>query len=212
MNISILPLSSGNIGSICRALSISNIKYDICTKTSLSINLKNSDCLIIPGVGAYDKASNFLYGNELVLPIKEFAANGGKIIGICLGFQLLFKEGYEGGKTSKGLGFIDGLVEDSSRTFGKNPFYGRSLNIGWRKVYSEDFKQDLDQKYFYFVHRYLIENCENNQKPIYSYLDKKRKFLAGVNHNNIYGFQFHPEKSCQAGINLLKKTIQGKLI
>ena len=212
MKISILPLSSGNIGSICRALSTCDMKYNICSKVSFSNDLKRSDCLIIPGVGAYDKASNYLYKNELIDPIKEFAASGRTIIGICLGFQLLFKEGFEGGKVSNGLGFFDGLIDDSSRTFGKNPFYGRSLNIGWNKVYSEEFRKDIDQKYFYFVHRYLIENCENHQKPIYSYLDKKRKFLAGINYNNIYGYQFHPEKSGQAGINLLKKTIEGKLI
>ena len=212
MKISILPLSSGNIGSICRALSICNKKYDVCSKDSLSKNLKKTDCLILPGVGAYDKASKYLFSNNLVEPIKEFVASGGKIIGICLGFQLLFKEGYEGGEISKGLGFIDGLVKDSSLTYGKNPFYGRSLNIGWRKVYSEDFKIDLDQKYFYFVHRYLIEDCKNFQKPIYSHIDSKRKFLAGINFNNISGYQFHPEKSGLAGVNLLEKTIEGKLI
>ena len=70
--------------------------------------------------------------------------------------SVAIQEGYEGGKTSKGLGFIDGLVDDSSRTFGKNPsMEDRQILDG--ESYSEDFKQDLDQKYFYFVHRYLLE-------------------------------------------------------
>ena len=211
MTISILPLSSGNVGSICRALSICDKKFKICSKISLSDNLKNSNCLIIPGVGSYDKASEYLHTNNLVEPIKEFASSGHIIIGICLGFQILFEVGSEGGKLSKGLGLINGKVDDSSIIFGKNPFYGRSLNIGWRKAFSKEFKGDIDQNYFYFVHRYLIKNPPKNVNSIYSFVDKERKFLAGINKENIFGYQFHPEKSGLVGIKLLKNTIEEKL-
>ena len=82
MNISILPLSTSNIGSICRALEICDKKFEICSKDSLINSLKNSDCLIIPGVGAYDKASEYLHTNDLIKPIKKFASSGRIMIGI----------------------------------------------------------------------------------------------------------------------------------
>ena len=157
------------------------------------------------------KASHNIYVNQLKDSITKFVVSGRTLFGICLGFQLLFEEGCEGGAISKGLGLIKGKVEDSSTVYGSNPFNGRSLNIGWRKVSSPMYNLDIDQKYFYFVHRYIVRKSKSKITPIISKIDNEKSFLAGIVSENVYGFQFHPEKSGSEGLNLLKNTIQGGL-
>jgi len=164
------------------------------------------DALIIPGVGSFSQAMKLINNNykELI----DYAKKNKKlIIGICLGMQIMFEYGLEGKKT-KGLGFFKGKVELISKDKKiKVP------NIGWRKIYISkrnkfnNIAKFINFKKFYFIHSYCVR-VKKNKKNIVGILDYcGKKIISTINNKNIYGFQFHPEKSGKDGLELLKKLL-----
>lgn len=192
MKIGILNYDQGNIKSLKNA--INHIGYE-CDLVSSPSRIMDYNVLFLPGVGAFDNAMNCLESNGLIDPINEFVSNGKKLIGICLGMQLLFDRSLEFGDF-KGLGLIKGevlpLIE---KTHLKVP------HVGWNNINSTRNDQHLEGDY-YFVHSYYCN--PKNAKDILFTIFYGNEFCCAVKKDNIIGFQFHPEKSQKKGLELLK--------
>ena len=200
--ICILDYGLGNIRSLYNSIKI--INSDVSYYSEIKKN-KNFDILFIPGVGSFNKASKILKDNGYFKIIEKAKDENIKIVGICLGMHILFSEGYEDGR-SVGLNFIKGSVRKIENTNLKLP------NIGWKKISIEKnidqpFFKKFDEKKFYFVHSYM-GNIENSSNLVASLSYDKIRVPAIVNNKNIFGIQFHPEKSGEMGIELLKELIK----
>jgi len=197
MKISIIDYGMGNITSVANAMARLNCKVQITNDLEL---IKNSDGLILPGVGAFGKAVENLKSLNLFEPLKEVVTQQKKpILGICLGMQLLADVSYERGKF-KGLGLIPGEVK-------KINIDKKNLllpHVGWNpvkiKIKSPVYKEIDNNTSFYFVHTYHYE-CEEK------YISGKASYgdliTASIQKDNIFGVQFHPEKSQTNGLVLL---------
>ena len=193
--IQILNYGIGNIRSLQNALN----KIDIKNIVSEKINQDDPFLkgLILPGVGAFSAAMDLLKNKNLIKSIEKIKQKQIPILGICLGMQILFKTGHEI-KKKKGLSFLDGDVLPLNAEKMQIP------NIGWRAlIRNQKFLNDINNKKFYFVHSYYVSPTK---KEIVKYFIDYEGFKipAIVNENNLFGFQFHPEKSGKDGLELLK--------
>ena len=175
--------------------SISNILNNIGFKNIITNDKKlidNSYAIILPGVGSFPNAMENLDKLGLIEIIKENAVNDKIIIGICLGFQLLFSKSSEI-QGSEGLNILSGEVKDLTheKTDKVIP------HVGWNQVFlsrSNCEKNFLNEEYYYFVHSFYV--VPENKKIIYTTTNYGNfNFCSSVKFKNIYGFQFHPEKS-----------------
>lgn len=162
--------------------------------------LREADRLILPGVGAFGNAAEKLRASGLDVAIKELAAGGKPLLGICLGMQLLFDKSYEYGE-HKGLGVISGKVCPL-----KNDVENLKIpHMGWNSLRlcgkSPLFKYIKDGDYVYFVHSYHVK-CEASLLAAVTRYGIE--VTAAVSENNVYGTQFHPEKSGEVGLKILQ--------
>ena len=193
MNI-IVDYGLGNLGSVSRGFA----RAGIDTKISRDLDeIKNADSLILPGVGAFRDAINALNNLELVDPIKDFVKSGKYMVGICLGMQLLYEKSFEYGKYD-GLGLIEGNVQFLDIDL-KVPHMGWN-NLKFEK-YDEILKYIKEDSYVYFVHSYY---SNSSNKELVAYAEYEKKIPSIVRKDNVYGLQFHPEKSGEVGQNILK--------
>ena len=196
----IIDYQMSNMFSIKNALI--KLGYD-CIVSNNRKYLTEADIAILPGVGAFPEAMSKLQKLDLIDPIKEFVNKSKKIIGICLGMQLLYEFSDEF-KETKGLALIKGSVKKINETK-KNLLVP---HIGWNNVNlnnSNDF-QEYDNKRFYFVHSYYCKN--DNKDDILMQTDYLGlSFTSMVVKKNIYACQFHPEKSGAQGLSLLNDII-----
>ena len=193
MNI-IVDYGLGNLGSVSRGFARANID----TKISRDLEeIKNADSLILPGVGAYRDAVKALKDLELIEPIKDFVKTGKYMIGICLGMQLLYEKSFEYGEY-EGLGLIEGNVEFLDIDL-KVPHMGWN-NLKFEKKDDEILKYIKEDSYVYFVHSYF---ANSSNKELIAYCEYEKKIPAIVRKDNVYGLQFHPEKSGEVGQNIL---------
>lgn len=166
--------------------------------------IKSADRVILPGVGAFADAAEKLSRGGLSELVCETAKCGKPLLGICLGMQLLFEKSLEFGET-KGLSLLRGCVlpiEPILPTGYKIP------HIGWNALHFTDlgrqcplFKYTTDGDYVYFVHSYAAFDCDDS---LLATTDYSASLTAAVGHGNIYGMQFHPEKSAGVGLKILK--------
>jgi len=166
---------------------------------------KNYDKLILPGVGAFGDAMQHLRERNMINAIKEFAASGKPMIGICLGMQLLFQSSEEFG-THEGLGLIKGSVTAFDTTAFSEPL--KVPHMGWNRMFTTDhplFKNLDEAHYLYFVHTYHV-NCAD-ENDIIGTTEYGYKFTSAVAHGNIMGIQPHPEKSHDNGLKILENFI-----
>ena len=203
MKLVIIDYGIGNTQSLINAFRKIGLNNIILTDKEEIIY--ESDLIILPGVGAYGNAMLELKKRGLVKIIDNYLKLNKPIIGICLGMQLLFNNSQEFG-THKGLGLIEGkVVKFPANISDKIPHVSwNNLNfkIKNNKLYSTTSKDDS----FYFVHSYICvpkNNLEILTTTNYGGID----FCSSVKKNNIYGFQFHPEKSSKKGLSLLKNLI-----
>ena len=163
--------------------------------------IKKADKLILPGVGAFGDAAKKLRDCGLDEIIIEEAQKGKPLLGICLGMQLLFQKSFEYGEHS-GLGLIEGQVVPME---GKIPQNLKIPHIGWNalKFYGKSplFKYINEGDCVYFVHSYYAENCDT---ALIATAEYGKELTAAVAKNNIFGCQFHPEKSGEVGLKILK--------
>ena len=161
--------------------------------------LAKADRLILPGVGAFGDAARKLRDSGLDVFVKEQAASGKPLMGICLGMQLLFEKSYEYGE-HEGLGLLKGQVVGMS---GRLPAELKIPHMGWNALQlTKPAKLLQDGSYVYFVHSFYAENCAGS---IAAVTDYGIPITAAVEQGNIFGCQFHPEKSGNAGLEILKK-------
>ena len=163
--------------------------------------IKSADKLILPGVGAFADAIKKLRDNGLDRVIIDEAKKGKKIMGICLGMQLLFEKSYEYGEHD-GLALLKGKVVPMENRIPANL---KIPHIGWNalkfKAESPLFKFINDGDCVYFVHSFYAENCDDSLIATAEY---GKELTAAVADKNIFGCQFHPEKSGNVGLNILK--------
>ena len=161
--------------------------------------LRKADRLILPGVGAFGDAARKLRDSGLDVFVKEQAASGKPLMGICLGMQLLFEKSYEYGEHF-GLGLLKGQVVGMS---GKLPAELKIPHMGWNALeLTKPAKLLENRSYVYFVHSFYAENCADS---IAAVTDYGIPITAAVEQGNIFGCQFHPEKSGNVGLAILKK-------
>jgi glutamine amidotransferase len=177
--------------------SIYNIFKEIGYKTSvIKSKLQKYDFIILPGVGSFNEGMRSVKKNNLIEELKEtIIIKKKKIVGLCLGMQMLFTKSSEY-KNTNGLGFIDGNVE-------KLPSQKLTIPIvGWYKTKS--VIKEINKKFFYHIHSYYC-NPINKDLILSKTLYHNFSYCSAIQKENIIGFQFHPEKSGINGFNLLKK-------
>ena len=206
MNIAIVDYKSGNISSVINSfneVAKGKVKIDI---TSDINKIKSSDKVVLPGQGSFKSCVDGLNNiNGLVETLNEFAINNKKpLLGICVGLQMFADIGYEETET-KGLGWISGKV---SKIDNQNEKY-KLPHIGWNQINivkeSKIFKDIENNSHMYFVHSY--EFIPNEKNVILATTDYSSKVVCAVEKENIFGTQFHPEKSDKVGLKIIDNFI-----
>lgn len=193
--IHIIDYGAGNLFSVRNALEYLHIENKI---TADPADLAQADGIILPGVGAFRDAMTMLNNSGFTEAIKNQVAAGKPLLGICLGMQMLFEKGYEFGETD-GLGLIPGCVQLIDGGGLKIPHMGwNDLTVLHPCALSADVQNG---DYVYFVHSYRAETSDDY---ISCYTMYNEKIPALVFRDHVYGAQFHPEKSGQVGMKILK--------
>lgn len=196
--IAVIDYGVGNLFSLCSSLRSINAESVV---TSDFETIKKADKIILPGVGAFADAAKKLSENNLDELIKEEAKKGKDIMGICLGMQMLFEKSYEFGE-HKGLGLLKGEIIPMQGNI--DPKY-KIPHIGWNALKftknSDLFKYIQEGECVYFVHSFYADKCDES---IIAYAEYDKKITAAVEKDNIMGCQFHPEKSGEIGLDILR--------
>lgn len=197
--IAIINYGVGNIRAFANIYNKLDIPIKIAEKAS---DLENVDKLILPGVGAFDHAMDKLNASGMRERVDELVLEKKlPVVGICVGMQMLAKRSDEGSRP--GLGWIDADVKKFD--VNKIQYKTHLPHMGWNDIYATSnnplLKGLQENAKFYFLHSYYF-HC-NNEADIIANADYGIKFTCAANHDNIYGVQFHPEKSHQYGIQLL---------
>ncbi|MEQ8196889.1 MAG: imidazole glycerol phosphate synthase subunit HisH [Clostridiaceae bacterium] len=195
--ISIIDYGMGNLKSVYNAFKFLGIEAEI---TGDHEKIRNSDGILLPGVGAFPDAMKNLKETGLDKVILEEVAKGKPLLGICLGMQLLFSKGFEG-EECDGLGIIEGEIRKLQGDDIKIPHMGwNSLEVNIKDPVMKNLPEEC---YVYFVHSYLGVNYLDENLVAYSNYGNN-KIPAIVKKGNVYGAQFHPEKSGDVGLQILK--------
>ena len=196
--IGIVDYGMGNVGSVESMINFLGYHKTKIIKSPEELDLV--DKIVLPGVGSFDNGmGNIIYSGWLWELHHHVIEKRKPILGICLGMQLLMEKSEEG--RMGGLGFIKGKC----KKFNFNDTKLKVPHMGWNQV--KPIKSDLceEDSRFYFVHSYYVE-CENKE-DIMLETDYGIKFTSGVSKNNIFGVQFHPEKSHKYGMKLMENFI-----
>jgi len=198
--IAVIDYNRGNIASVYNALIY--LGYDALIVQNPD-KLFNASKVILPGVGAFGDGMQQLEKSGFAEAIPEIIKKGVSFLGICLGLQLLF-ESSEETPGIQGLSIFKGKVEKFKGDF-KIP------HMGWNQVNFGNKNSSLtkgikNNNYFYFVHSFMIKNCE--ESIISGKTDYYSTFISAVEKDNVSAFQFHPEKSQEAGLKLLKNWVE----
>lgn len=196
--VAVIDYGVGNLFSLLSSLKAIGAEAVITNDVE---TIRNADRIILPGVGAFEDAAKKLFESGLHNVIIEEAEKGKPLMGICLGMQLLFERSFEYGE-HKGLGLIKGDILGFDGKIDKTL---KIPQIGWNalKLTKKDcplWKYIKEGDYVYFVHSYFAEISDATA----SSSDYGIDFTAAVSDGNIYGCQFHPEKSGDVGLNILR--------
>ena len=196
--LAIIDYGVGNLFSLVSSLKAIGVDAVITSDTA---EILNADRLILPGVGAFGDASKKLAESGLGATVKEAVKKGTPLMGICLGMQLLFEKSFEYGE-HEGLGLLKGKVIGMENTIPENL---KIPHIGWNSLKftstSPIFKYINEGDCVYFVHSFYAVDCEDS---LIAATDYGKELTAAVQKGNIYGCQFHPEKSGSVGLKILK--------
>jgi glutamine amidotransferase len=206
MNVTIVDYNSGNISSVINSFKeVAKDKVNIEVTSNLN-KIKSSDKVVLPGQGSFKSCIDALKTiNGLVDTLNEFAINNKKpLLGICVGLQMFADIGYEESET-KGLGWIAGKVSKINNQEGKY----KLPHIGWNEIKvvksSKIFKGIENKAHMYFVHSY--EFIPEDKNVISATTDYSSKIVCSVEKENIFGTQFHPEKSDKIGLKIIDNFI-----
>ena len=197
--IAVIDYGVGNLFSLSSSLAYLGLDNIV---TSRAEDLQAADRLILPGVGAFGDAAAKLRESGLFEVVKQQAAAGKPLLGICLGMQLLFEKSTEYGE-HEGLGLIPGTVEALRLDLADQSL--KVPHIGWNslQIIKDDplFRYIKPGDYVYYVHSFYAKNCAANTLAVSDY---SIPVTGVVRAGSVYGTQFHPEKSGEVGLNLLK--------
>ncbi|MDC3027649.1 imidazole glycerol phosphate synthase subunit HisH [Candidatus Pelagibacter sp.] len=207
MNVTIVDYNSGNISSVINSFKeVAKDKVNIDVTSDLT-KIKTSDKVVLPGQGSFKSCVDALNNiNGLVDTLNDFVLTNKKsILGICVGLQMFADVGYEETET-KGLGWIPGKV---SKINNKNGKY-KLPHIGWNQINilkdSKIFKNIKNNSHMYFVHSY--ELIPNDKSVVSATTDYSSNIVCSVEKENIFGTQFHPEKSDKIGLKMIENFIK----
>ncbi len=209
MKVTIVDYNSGNISSVINSFrEVANDKVSIMVTSDLN-KIKSSDKIVLPGQGSFKNCMDAL--NKIKgLPdtLNEFAITNKKpLLGICVGLQMFADIGYEETET-KGLGWISGKVSKINNQNGKY----KLPHIGWNEINivkeSKILQNIKNNSHMYFVHSY--EFIPNDKNVISATTDYSSDIVCSIEKENIFGTQFHPEKSDKIGLNLIKNFLNLK--
>ena len=209
MKVGVIDYGVGNLGSMMRALEELRFETLLLDRAT---DLKNADSLILPGVGNFADCIRILDDEGWMSALRdEVLGNGRSLLGVCLGMQLLAESSTEGTDDeggTPGLGFIPGHVRHL-RSFGCTL---RVPHVGWNNITSAGNQDRLfdgirNGTDFYFVHSYVFDPTDRGD--VLATTDYGRPLTAAVRRGNVWGTQFHPEKSSRAGLRLLRNFIEG---
>ncbi len=201
MPVVIADYGMGNLASVYNALNFLGANVKISESPS---DIEKADKLVLPGVGAFKDAILGLKKRGLLGPLTKFLSSGKAYLGICLGLQILFEASEEG--NALGLGIFKGKVKRFRKEDGvKVP------HIGWNSIKLKAYNLKLtagikDGSYFYFDHSYYAE--PDDKSVVAATTDYGVNFASMLHKDNIYAVQFHPEKSQELGLKLLKNFIK----
>ena len=200
----VIDYGCGNIFSIVSAFE--EIGYS-CKVSDKKKDILNASVMVLPGVGAFQQAMKSLEDKKLDKIIIDAVKNNKSIIGICLGYQMLFDKSNEFG-IHKGLGLVRGEVKSLDLLKGN---IAKVPNVGWRPLIINKenaiIEKTNEEEMFYFVHSYVP--VAKYEEQISSFINfNNKKIHASVHYKNIVGYQFHPEKSGKVGLNLLEESIK----
>lgn len=202
--VAIVDYGVGNLFSL--TCSLKAIGADVVVTSDKKV-LQSAEKIILPGVGAFSDAAKKLESSGLKEFIIELAQKGKPLLGICLGMQLLFEKSYEYGE-HKGLGLIKGAVKPIKDVIGEDL---KIPHIGWNplifKKNSVLFKNINDGDCVYFVHSFYAADCED---AVIANSEYGALLTAAVQNKNVFGCQFHPEKSGKVGLSILKAFVELK--
>ena len=195
--IGIIDYGVGNLFSLCSSCKAIGQEAFVSGDAS---ELAKADRLILPGVGAFEDAAKKLRDSGMADFVRAQAAAGKPLLGICLGMQLLFERSYEYG-CHEGLGLLKGQVVPME---GKLPAELKIPHMGWNALEVKGGKllSGMNGQYVYFVHSFFAENCDDSLSAVTQY---GIPITAAVEKGNVYGCQFHPEKSGNVGLTILRK-------
>ena len=206
MNVTIVDYKSGNISSVINSFKeVAKNKVNI-EVTSDPNKIKSSDKVVLPGQGSFKSCINALYTiNGLVETLNDFAIKDKKpLLGICVGLQMFADVGYEETET-KGLGWIPGKVTKIDNQNGKY----KLPHIGWNEINilkdSRIFKDIKDKSHMYFVHSY--EFVPSDKNTVSATTNYSSNHVCALEKDNIFGTQFHPEKSDKIGLKIIDNFI-----
>lgn len=204
--IAIIDYGVGNLFSLTASLRYLGADTLVTSKKE---NIIAADRIILPGVGAFEDAIAKLRASGLVDTILAETAKGKPLLGICLGMQLLFEESHEYG-VHKGLGLIKGSIASIDEDLQKAEITGLKVpHIGWNALSFTDgeplFKYIKQGAHVYYVHSFYGKDCEKSviASSLYGI-----RITGAVRNGNVYGTQFHPEKSGAAGLSILRAFME----
>ena len=196
--IAIIDYGVGNLFSLVSSFKAIGVEAVVTDREEV---IRAADKLILPGVGAFGDARRKLTETGMDKLVLQEAEKGKLIMGICLGMQLLFEKGYEYG-IHDGLGLLKGEVVSMEGTV---PADYKIPHIGWNAlIFKQEnplFRYIKDGDFVYFVHSYYVKNCDDS---LLSTTEYGPELTAAVAKGNVYGCQFHPEKSGSVGLNILR--------
>ncbi len=199
--ITIIDYGMGNLRSVARAFE--HVGANVLV-THEKEKIINAEKLVLPGVGSFAHCMEYLHKFDLIDPIKDHIQSGKLFFGICLGLQVLFDSSEEGGEIA-GLGVIPGLVR---RFEISKPV----PHMGWNQIEfkkaSSLFSKISNKSDFYFVHSYHV--VPDDESVIASTTDYGIQFCSAIHKDNVYACQFHPEKSQEMGLKLIKGFVEIK--
>ena len=206
MNVTIVDYQSGNISSVINSFTeVAKGKVNLEVTADLT-KIKSSDKIVLPGQGSFKSCVDSLNSiTGLVETLNEFAITNKKpLLGICVGLQMFADVGFEEMET-KGLGWISGKVSKIDNQNGKF----KLPHIGWNEIeivkQSKIFKDITNKSHMYFVHSY--EFIPEDKSVISATTDYSSKIVCSVERENLFGTQFHPEKSDKMGLKIIKNFI-----
>ena len=207
MNVTIVDYQSGNISSVINSFTeVAKGKVNLEVTSDIK-KIESSDKIVLPGQGSFKSCVDSLNSiSGLVETLKEFAIiNNKPLLGICVGLQMFADVGYEEAET-KGLGWIPGKVSKIDNQNGKF----KLPHIGWNEIEiqkeSKILKDIKNKSHMYFVHSY--EFIPEDKSVISATTDYSSKIVCSIERDNLFGTQFHPEKSDKKGLKIIENFIK----